>query len=167
MAIDISSLSRLITDFRAISQKDAISPDSLGYLLQLIANLLATAAEQGATDNAADAAANAAALANDALSAANSAKSAAAAAQSTADAINARLGKPGGIATLGSDGILTGSQRPPCEATSDGSSSTCDCQHDPITDPEIDALWDIEAATPSGSASSISVISDTEIGQLF
>ena len=43
MAIDIKSLSQLITEFRALQSKDAISPDSLGYILQRIADLLATA----------------------------------------------------------------------------------------------------------------------------
>ncbi len=43
MAIDIKSLTQLITEFRALQTKDSISPDSLGYLLQRIADLLATA----------------------------------------------------------------------------------------------------------------------------
>jgi len=40
MAIDTSSLSKLITEFRAIQAKDAISPESLGYILQRIVDLL-------------------------------------------------------------------------------------------------------------------------------
>ena len=44
MAIDISSISKLISDFRALSQKDSISPESLGVLLQKIADLIKSAA---------------------------------------------------------------------------------------------------------------------------
>lgn len=40
MALDTTSLNQLITDFRALSQKDSISPESLGSLLQRIADLL-------------------------------------------------------------------------------------------------------------------------------
>lgn len=43
MAIDTKSLSQLITEFRALQSKDSVSPDSLGYILQRIADLLATA----------------------------------------------------------------------------------------------------------------------------
>ena len=43
MAIDIKSISQLITEFRALQSKDSISPESLGYILQRIADLLATA----------------------------------------------------------------------------------------------------------------------------
>ena len=43
MAIDIKSLTQLITEFRALQSKDAVSPESLGYILQRIADLLATA----------------------------------------------------------------------------------------------------------------------------
>lgn len=42
MALDTTSLNQLITDFRALSQKDSISPESLGSLLQRIADLLKT-----------------------------------------------------------------------------------------------------------------------------
>lgn len=41
--IDTKSLSDLITEFRKITAKDAITPESLGYILQRIADLLATA----------------------------------------------------------------------------------------------------------------------------
>lgn len=43
MAIDIKSISQLITEFRALQTKDSISPESLGYILQRLADLLATA----------------------------------------------------------------------------------------------------------------------------
>lgn len=43
MAIDTKSLTQLITEFRALQTKDAVSPESLGYILQRIADLLATA----------------------------------------------------------------------------------------------------------------------------
>lgn len=43
MAIDTKSLTQLITEFRALQSKDAVSPDSLGYILQRIADLLTTA----------------------------------------------------------------------------------------------------------------------------
>lgn len=43
MAIDTQSLSQLIADFRKLTIKDSVSPDSLGYILQRIADLLATA----------------------------------------------------------------------------------------------------------------------------
>ena len=42
MALDTTSLNKLITDFRALSQKDSISPESLGSLLQRITDLLKT-----------------------------------------------------------------------------------------------------------------------------
>jgi hypothetical protein len=43
MAIDTQSLSQLITEFRSLTTKDSISPESLGSILQRIADLLATA----------------------------------------------------------------------------------------------------------------------------
>lgn len=43
MAIDTKSLSQLISEFRKLQAKDSISPESLGYILQRIADLLATA----------------------------------------------------------------------------------------------------------------------------
>lgn len=43
MAIDIKSLSSLISEFRRLQAKDSITPESLGYILQRIADLLATA----------------------------------------------------------------------------------------------------------------------------
>lgn len=43
MAIDTKSLTEVITEFRALQSKDAISPDSLGYILQRIVDLLSTA----------------------------------------------------------------------------------------------------------------------------
>lgn len=43
MAIDTKSLTQIITEFRKLSAKDSITPESLGYILQRIADLLATA----------------------------------------------------------------------------------------------------------------------------
>lgn len=43
--MDISQLTSLITAFRAETRQDAITPDSLGSLLQKIANVLEGAAE--------------------------------------------------------------------------------------------------------------------------
>ncbi len=43
MAIDTKSLTEIITEFRALQSKDAVSPESLGYILQRIVDLLATA----------------------------------------------------------------------------------------------------------------------------
>ena len=43
MAIDTKSLSQLIAEFRKLQTKDSITPKSLGYILQRIADLLATA----------------------------------------------------------------------------------------------------------------------------
>ncbi len=43
MAIDTQSLTQLITQFRALSAKDSITPESLGALLQRMADLLAMA----------------------------------------------------------------------------------------------------------------------------
>lgn len=43
MAIDVKSLTQLISDFRKLQSKDSISPESLGSILQRIADLLATA----------------------------------------------------------------------------------------------------------------------------
>lgn len=39
MAINTNPITQLITDFRALQAKDAITPESLGYILQRIANL--------------------------------------------------------------------------------------------------------------------------------
>lgn len=44
--IDTKSLSDLITEFRRLTAKDSISPESLGTILQRIADLLATAGTQ-------------------------------------------------------------------------------------------------------------------------
>lgn len=44
MAINISTISKLISDFRVLSQKDSISPESLGVLLQRLADLINSAA---------------------------------------------------------------------------------------------------------------------------
>ena len=43
MAIDTKSLTQIITEFRALQTKDAVSPESLGYILQRIVDLLSTA----------------------------------------------------------------------------------------------------------------------------
>lgn len=43
MAIDTTSLTQLIASFRALQAKDSITPETVGYLLQRIADLLATA----------------------------------------------------------------------------------------------------------------------------
>ena len=43
MAIDTKSVSQLIAEFRKLQAKDAITPESLGYILQRLTNLLATA----------------------------------------------------------------------------------------------------------------------------
>ena len=44
MAIDTSNVNALISDFRALSQKNSVSPESLGALLQRLADLLASCA---------------------------------------------------------------------------------------------------------------------------
>ena len=44
MAINTSIITQLISDFRALSQKDSISPESLGVLLQKLADLINSAA---------------------------------------------------------------------------------------------------------------------------
>lgn len=43
MAINITTITQLISDFRALSQKDSISPESLGVLLQRLADLINSA----------------------------------------------------------------------------------------------------------------------------
>lgn len=43
MAINTKSLTEIITEFRALQSKDAVSPESLGYILQRIVDLLSTA----------------------------------------------------------------------------------------------------------------------------
>ncbi|MCC8037924.1 MAG: hypothetical protein LIP02_07310 [Bacteroidales bacterium] len=43
MAIDTKSLTQIISEFRKLQTKDSITPESLGYILQRIADLLATA----------------------------------------------------------------------------------------------------------------------------
>ena len=45
MAIDTKHISDLITEFRALQSKDAVSPESLGYLLQRIVDVLAKATD--------------------------------------------------------------------------------------------------------------------------
>lgn len=57
MAIDTKSLSQLIAEFRKLQAKDSITPESLGYILQRIADLLATA---GTSERTSSTAANAA-----------------------------------------------------------------------------------------------------------
>ncbi len=43
MAIDVKSLTQIISDFRKLQSKDSVSPESLGAILQRIADLLSTA----------------------------------------------------------------------------------------------------------------------------
>ena len=52
MAIDTSSLSQLITEFRQLSVKDSVSPESLGYLLDRIRELIASASSAEDVANA-------------------------------------------------------------------------------------------------------------------
>ena len=52
MAIDTTALNKLITDFRALSQKDSVSPESLGSLLQKLADLLASCPADSEVSNA-------------------------------------------------------------------------------------------------------------------
>lgn len=52
MAIDTSALNKLITHFRALSQKDSVSPESLGSLLQKLADLLASCPADSEVNNA-------------------------------------------------------------------------------------------------------------------
>lgn len=52
MAIDTTALNKLITDFRALSQKDSVSPESLGSLLQKLADLLAACPADSEVNNA-------------------------------------------------------------------------------------------------------------------
>lgn len=47
MAINTSTITQLISDFRALSQKDSVSPESLGVLLQKLADLINSAAADG------------------------------------------------------------------------------------------------------------------------
>ena len=51
MAIDTKSLTQIITEFRALQSKDAVSPESLGYILQRIVDLLATAGTSETVSN--------------------------------------------------------------------------------------------------------------------
>lgn len=51
MAIDTTALNKLITDFRALSQKDSVSPESLGSLLQKLADLLASCPADSEVNN--------------------------------------------------------------------------------------------------------------------
>lgn len=48
--MDTSNLNNLISVFRALAQKDSITPESLGYLLSLISGLLDEAVTSGALD---------------------------------------------------------------------------------------------------------------------
>ena len=43
MAIDVKSITQLISEFRKLQTKDSITPESLGYILQRLADLLSTA----------------------------------------------------------------------------------------------------------------------------
>ena len=51
MAIDTKSLTDIITEFRALQSKDSVSPESLGYILQRIVDLLATAGTSETVSN--------------------------------------------------------------------------------------------------------------------
>lgn len=51
MAIDTKSLTEVITEFRALQSKDAVSPESLGSILQRIVDLLATAGTSETVNN--------------------------------------------------------------------------------------------------------------------
>ncbi len=51
MAIDTTALNKLITDFRALSQKDSVSPESLASLLQKLADLLASCPADSEVNN--------------------------------------------------------------------------------------------------------------------
>ena len=51
MAIDTTALNKLITHFRALSQKDSVSPESLGSLLQKLADLLASCPADSEVNN--------------------------------------------------------------------------------------------------------------------
>ncbi len=50
MAINTQDVTNIITDFRNIVAKDAISPETVGYIMQRIADLVATAEEDGTYD---------------------------------------------------------------------------------------------------------------------
>ncbi len=50
MAIDTKSLTQVISDFRKLQAKDSITPESLGSILQRIADLLATAGNSDTVD---------------------------------------------------------------------------------------------------------------------
>ena len=50
MAIDTTQLTNLITAFRGLNQQDSISPETVGSLLQSIADLVAQSAEQTVVD---------------------------------------------------------------------------------------------------------------------
>ena len=50
MAIDTKSVSQLIAEFRKLQAKDAITPESLGYILQRLTDLLATAGTSETVD---------------------------------------------------------------------------------------------------------------------
>lgn len=45
MALDISSISSLISEFRALHSKDSVSPESLGYIMQRILDAVAEASD--------------------------------------------------------------------------------------------------------------------------
>ena len=51
MAIDTKSLTEVITEFRALQTKDAVSPESLGSILQRIVDLLSTAGTSETVNN--------------------------------------------------------------------------------------------------------------------
>lgn len=51
MAIDTKSLTEVITEFRALQTKDAVSPESLGSVLQRIVDLLSTAGTSETVNN--------------------------------------------------------------------------------------------------------------------
>lgn len=51
MAIDVKSITQLISEFRKLQTKDSITPESLGYILQRLADLLATAGTSETINN--------------------------------------------------------------------------------------------------------------------
>lgn len=94
MAIDISSISNLIREFRLLQARDSVSPDNLGYLLDKVIELL-----DGMPDS-------------DDLDALRIRIAAAELASGSIASLSELMGRPNGLATLDSSGKLSRQQRP-------------------------------------------------------
>lgn len=112
MAIDISTISNLINEFRLIQVRDSVSPDNLGYLLDKIVSLIDGMPDSTDLETLRTQIDVAKSYIETCSVNASSAQQAASEASGALAALSALVAKPNGIATLDSSGKLLRSQRP-------------------------------------------------------